>query len=103
MLPFIDLQSQFKLIQSQVEERVINVLRSGQYILGPEVSEFEDKLAQFAKVKHAVSCSSGTDALKIALMAKGIGQVMQYLRHPLHILLLQRLLLCSVLHQFLSI
>ena len=73
MLPFIDLQSQFKLIQSQVEERVINVLRSGQYILGPEVSEFEDKLAQFAKVKHAVSCSSGTDALKIALMAKGIG------------------------------
>ena len=73
MLPFIDLQSQFKLIQSQVEERVINVLRSRQYILGPEVSEFEDKLAQFAKVKHAVSCSSGTDALKIALMAKGIG------------------------------
>ena len=73
MLPFIDLPSQFKRIQSEVEERVISVLRSGQYILGPEVSEFEDKLAKFAKVKHAISCSSGTDALIIALMAKGVG------------------------------
>ena len=73
MLPFIDLASQFKRIQSEVEERVISVLRSGQYILGPEVSEFEDKLAEFAKVKHAISCSSGTDALIIALMAKGVG------------------------------
>lgn len=73
MLPFIDLASQFKRIQSEVEERVISVLRSGQYILGPEVSEFEDKLAEFAKVKHTISCSSGTDALIIALMAKGVG------------------------------
>ena len=73
MLPFIDLPSQFKRIQSEVEERVISVLRSGQYILGPEVSEFEDKLAEFVKVKHAISCSSGTDALIIALMAKGVG------------------------------
>ena len=73
MLPFIDLQSQFKRIQSEVEERVIAVLRSGQYILGPEVTEFENKLAEFVRVKHVVSCSSGTDALKIALMAKGVG------------------------------
>ena len=56
-----------------MEERVISVLRSGQYILGSEVSEFEDKIAEFAKVKHAISCSSGTDALIIALMAKGVG------------------------------
>ena len=73
MLPFIDLESQFKRIQSEVEERVITVLRGGQYILGPEVSEFEDKLADFTKVKHAIGCSSGTDALVIALMAKGVG------------------------------
>ena len=73
MLPFIDLSSQFKKIQNEVEERVISVLRSGQYILGPEVSEFEDRLAEFAKVEHAISCSSGTDALIIALMAKGVG------------------------------
>lgn len=73
MLPFIDLQSQFKRIQPKVEERVIRVLRSGQYILGPEVSEFENKLAEFAKVKHVIGCASGTDALMIALMAKGVG------------------------------
>lgn len=73
MLPFIDLKSQFKRIQAEVEERVISALRSGQHILGPEVSEFEDKLAEFVKVKHAISCSSGTDALLIALMAKGVG------------------------------
>ena len=73
MLPFIDLSSQFKRIQSEVEERVVSVLRIGQYILGSEVSEFENKLAKFTKVKHAISCSSGTDALIIALMAKGVG------------------------------
>jgi dTDP-4-amino-4,6-dideoxygalactose transaminase len=73
MLPFIDLQSQFKRIQPKIEERVISVLRSGQYILGPEVAEFENKLADFAKVKHAIGCASGTDALMIALMAKGVG------------------------------
>ena len=73
MLPFIDLQSQFKRIQPKVEERVISVLRSGQYILGPEVAEFENKLADFVKVKHAIGCASGTDALMIALIAKGVG------------------------------
>ena len=73
MIPFIDLQSQFKRIQPELEERVIAVLRSGQYILGPEVDLFEHKLAEFAGVKHAVACSSGSDALLIALMAKGIG------------------------------
>ena len=73
MISFIDLQSQFKRIQPELEERVIAVLRSGQYILGPEVASFEQKLAEFAKAKHAVACSSGTDALMIALMAKGIG------------------------------
>ncbi len=73
MLPFIDLQTQFKRIQFELEERVIKALRSGQYILGPEVTELENRLAEFAKVKHAVTCSSGTDALLIALMAKGVG------------------------------
>lgn len=73
MVSFIDLQSQFKRIQPEVEARVLAVLRSGQYILGPEVTSLENKLAEFAGVKHAVTCASGTDALMIALMAKGIG------------------------------
>lgn len=73
MISFIDLQSQFKRIQPELEERVLAVLRSGQYILGPQVASFEYKLAKFVGAKHAIACSSGTDALMIALMAKGIG------------------------------
>ena len=73
MMQFVDLQSQFRGIQEEVEEAVLRVLRGGQYILGPEVGELERELADFAGVQHAVSCASGTDALVIALMAKGIG------------------------------
>jgi UDP-2-acetamido-2-deoxy-ribo-hexuluronate aminotransferase len=73
MISFIDLQSQFKRIQPELEESVLAVLRSGQYILGPVVDSLERKLAEFVGVKHAVTCASGTDALMIAMMAKGIG------------------------------
>lgn len=70
---FIDLQAQYARIGDAVERRVLDVLRSGQYILGPEVAELESKLAQFVGVRHCVSCASGTDALQIALMAQGVG------------------------------
>jgi len=70
---FIDLQAQYARIGDAVERRVLDVLRSGQYILGPEVTELESKLAQFAGARHCVSCASGTDALQIALMAQGVG------------------------------
>lgn len=73
MIPFVDLQTQYKKIQAEVEGAVLSVLRSGQYILGPEVRELEARLASYVGVKHAVSCASGTDALMIALMAKGVG------------------------------
>lgn len=73
MIPFVDLQSQYNKIQTEVEEAVLAVLRGGQYILGPEVKELESRLASYVGVKHAVSCASGTDALMIALMAKGVG------------------------------
>lgn len=73
MIPFIDLQAQYQVIGSRVEQRVLNVLRSGQYILGPEVRELEQALAEFVGTRHCVSCASGTDALLIALMAKGVG------------------------------
>lgn len=56
-----------------MEERVLKVLRSGQYILGPDVRELEQALAEFAGTRHCISCASGTDALLIALMAKGVG------------------------------
>lgn len=70
---FIDLQAQYALVGEAVEQRVLKVLRSGQYILGPEVAELEARLAQFTGTRHCVSCASGTDALQIALMAEGVG------------------------------
>lgn len=68
-MQFIDLKSQFDRIEQDVCSRVDSVLRSQKYIMGPEVSELEDKLAEYAGVKHVLSCSSGTDALVIPLMA----------------------------------
>jgi dTDP-4-amino-4,6-dideoxygalactose transaminase len=68
-MQFIDLRTQFERIENNVLERVESVLRSQKYILGPEVTELEQKLAEFAGVKHAITCSSGTDALVIPLMA----------------------------------
>ena len=72
-IPFIDLKTQFRAVESSVRTRLDAVLEHGRYIMGPEVGELEQKLAAYVGAKHAVSCSSGTDALLMALMAKGIG------------------------------
>jgi dTDP-4-amino-4,6-dideoxygalactose transaminase len=72
-IPFIDLRTQYERIQSGVEAAVLKVLRSGQYILGPEVGELESVLARHAGTRYCVSCASGTDALLMALMAHGVG------------------------------
>ena len=72
-IPFIDLKTQFAEIEPAVRERIDAVLAHGRYIMGPEVGELECKLAGYVGTKYAVSCSSGTDALLLALMAKGIG------------------------------
>ena len=69
MIPFIDLQSQFARIQPEVEAAMLAVVRSGQFILGPEVAKLEERLADYVGVKHCISCASGTDALVMALMA----------------------------------
>jgi dTDP-4-amino-4,6-dideoxygalactose transaminase len=73
MIPFVDVKTQFKRIEEEVRRRINAVLDHGQFILGPEVAELEQKLAAFAGIKHCVSCASGTDALYMALLAKGIG------------------------------
>jgi UDP-2-acetamido-2-deoxy-ribo-hexuluronate aminotransferase len=73
MIPFIDLQSQFARIQTDVEAAILSVVRSGQFILGPEVVKLEARLADYVGAKHCISCASGTDALVMALMAKGVG------------------------------
>ena len=73
MIPFIDLKSQFKQIEPEIRTAIDRVLEHGQYIMGPEVFEFEKQLAEFCSVKHAISCSSGADAILMSLMAKNIG------------------------------
>lgn len=72
-MQFIDLKTQQDRIRQKIESRIQKVLDHGQYILGPEIRELEEKLAEFVGVKHCISCSSGTDALLIALMAYDIG------------------------------
>lgn len=68
-IPFIDLASQQARIRPQIDAAMTAVLDHGQYIMGPEVRQLEQDLAAFSGVKHAISCSSGTDALLLALMA----------------------------------
>ena len=72
-MKFLDLNTQQKLIRKSLEKRLNTILDHGAYIMGPEVYELEEKLAQYCGVKHAITCSSGTDALLIPLMAWGIG------------------------------
>jgi dTDP-4-amino-4,6-dideoxygalactose transaminase len=73
MIPFIDLKAQQERIRPQMEARIKKVLDHGQYIMGPEVKELEEKLAEFTGARHAVTCSSGTDALLMVLLAWGVG------------------------------
>ena len=70
---FIDLKTQQQKILPALNERIQRVLGHGQYIMGPEVQELEERLAAYVGVKHAVSCSSGTDALLMPLMAYQVG------------------------------
>ena len=72
-IPFIDLKSQYKALESDIKARINKVLEHGQYVMGPEVAELEARLAEYVGVKHCISASSGTDTLMIAMMALGIG------------------------------
>ena len=72
-MKFIDLDTQQNKIRAKIEKRILSVLNHGKYIMGPEISELEEKLAKYVGVKHCISCSSGTDALLIPLLARGIG------------------------------
>lgn len=72
-MEFIDLKSQQRRIRETLDRRIAAVLDHGQYILGPEVTELEERLCEFLGCRHTISVSSGTDSLLIALMALGIG------------------------------
>jgi len=70
---FIDLDAQQRLIRERIENNIKKVLDHGKYIMGPEVSELEEKLADFTRVKYTVGCSSGTDALLMTFMSYNVG------------------------------
>ncbi|MEX6456696.1 DegT/DnrJ/EryC1/StrS family aminotransferase [Moraxella osloensis] len=73
MIEFIDLKAQQSRIKAEIDAGIQRVLAHGQYILGPEVAELEEKLAAYVGVKYCITCANGTDALQIALMALGVG------------------------------
>lgn len=72
-IEFIDLRTQQARIKKDLDRRLQRVLEHGQYILGPEVDELEERLAAYVGVKHCISCANGTDALQIGQMALGVG------------------------------
>lgn len=71
-IPFIDLKTQQEVLKYSIEARIRKVLDHGQYIMGPEVRELEQRLEAYTGAKHCISVSSGTEALLISLLAIGI-------------------------------
>lgn len=72
-IPFVDLKAQYQALKPEIDAQIQKVLDHGQYIMGPEVDLLEKRLAEFIGAKHAIACSSGTDAAIIAMMAWQIG------------------------------
>ncbi len=71
-MEFIDLKSQYQRLKPQIDAAIQRVLDHGQFILGPEVAELEEKLATYTGARYCISVANGTDALQIALMALGV-------------------------------
>jgi len=72
-MQFRDLKKQYEALKPEIDRQIAEVIQSGQFILGPKVTQLESALAAFAGVKHCVSCANGTDALTLPLMAWGVG------------------------------
>jgi len=72
-MQFIDLKEQQRRIRLELDVAIARVLDHGRYVMGPEVAELEDQLAAIVGSRHCISCSSGTDALLLGLMAYGVG------------------------------
>ncbi len=72
-IPFIDLQAQRARLGQPLEDAILKVVRSGAYIMGPEIAQFEKALGEFGEAPFVLSCGSGTEALQLPLMAWGVG------------------------------
>jgi dTDP-4-amino-4,6-dideoxygalactose transaminase len=73
LIPFLDLKAQYRQIKPEVDAAVAGVIESAQFVLGPEVADFEERFAAYCGVKHGIALNSGTSALHLALLAAGIG------------------------------
>ena len=71
-IQMVDLIGQYEKIQTEIDEAVLNVIRSAAFINGPEVKAFQSELEHYLGVKHVIPCANGTDALQIAMMALGL-------------------------------
>src|SRR5215510_13928636 len=73
MVPFVDLKAQYRSIKSEVDAAIASVLESGQFVLGDEVTAFEEEFAAYCGVRFGIAVNSGTSALHLALLAANIG------------------------------
>lgn len=71
-MQFRDLQKQYQVLKSDIDEKILSVCASARYISGPEVSELEMQLAEYVGVKHCITCANGTDAITLAIKAWGL-------------------------------
>jgi len=73
VVPFVDLKIQYQNLKGEINPAVLNTLESTQYVLGPQVSSFEEAFAAYCGTEHCVAVNSGTSALQLALLAAGVG------------------------------
>src|SRR5690349_1753773 len=73
-IPILDLSPEIELLWNELNAAMQRVLRSGQFIMGPDVETFEHEIAQVLGIKHAIACNSGTDALVLALRGLGVAE-----------------------------
>ena len=73
MIPMVDLKRQYHKLKNEIDQGMLTALENTQFVLGPNVQDFEKEAAANLGCKHAISCASGTDALHLALLAAGVG------------------------------
>src|SRR5215212_5158083 len=73
LIPFLDLKAQYRQIKPEIDAAVARAIDSTQFVLGPEVAEFEERFASYCSVRHCLAVNSGTSALHLALLAAGVG------------------------------
>jgi len=72
-VPALDLKAQYQTIREEIDQAIRSVVESQYFVMGPEVSNFEEEVARYCAVEHGIGCASGSDALLLPLMALDVG------------------------------